>query len=95
MNEPRFAVGQRVRIADRTPQVHHRVPSYAKGQTGIIERVSGMHPDPERCIRGDGKPYQRIYRVRIPQTDLWDSYEGTNRDKLELEIFEHWLEPAE
>ena len=95
MNEPRFAVGQRVRIADRTPQVHHRVPSYAKGQTGIIERVSGMHPDPERCIRGDGKPYQRIYRVRIPQTDLWDSYEGSNRDKLEIEIFEHWLELAE
>ena len=95
MNEPRFAVGQRVRIADRTPQVHHRVPSYAKGQTGIIERVSGMHPDPERCIRGDGKPYQRIYRVRIPQTDLWDSYEGSNRDKLEIEIFEHWLESAE
>jgi len=95
VNEPRFAVGQRVRIADRTPQVHHRVPSYAKGQTGIIERVSGMHPDPERCIRGDGKPHQRIYRVRIPQTDLWDSYEGTDRDKLEIEIFEHWLEPAE
>ena len=95
MNEPRFSVGQRVRIADRTPSVHHRVPSYAKGQKGLIERVSGMHPDPERCIRGDGKPFQRIYRVRIPQTELWSPYAGTDRDKLEIEIFEHWLEPAE
>ena len=95
MNGPRFAVGQRVRIADRTPQVHHRVPSYAKGQVGIIERVAGMHPDPERCIRGDGKPHQRIYRVRISQADLWSTYAGTDRDKLEIEIFEHWLEPAE
>jgi len=95
MNEHRFSVGQCVRIADRTPPVHHRVPSYAKGQTGIIERVCGMHPEPEKCIRGDGKPFQRIYRVRIPQTDLWASYEGTDGDKLEIEIFEHWLESVE
>jgi hypothetical protein len=26
---------------------------------------------------------------------LWTEYEGTNEDKLEIEIFEHWLEPAE
>jgi hypothetical protein len=95
MNEPRFTEGQRVRIADRTPPVHHRVPSYVKGQIGIVERVCGMHPEPEKCIRGDGKPFQRIYRVRIPQTVLWARYEGTEGDKLELEIYEHWLEPAE
>ena len=95
MNEARFSVGQRVRIADRTPPVHHRVPSYAKGRTGVIERVSGMHPDPECCIRGDGKPFRRIYRVCIPQTDLWDPYDGSDGDNLEIEIFEHWLEAAE
>ena len=95
MRKPRFEVGQRVRIADRTPPAHHRVPSYVKGQAGVIERVSGMHPDPERCIRGDGKPFQRIYRVRIPQKNLWHSYKGSEGDKLEIEIFEHWLESAE
>ncbi len=95
MNEPRFAAGQRVRIADRTPPVHHRVPSYAKGKVGVIERVCGVHGMPENFIRGDGKPEQRIYRVTIPQTDLWQPYEGTEMDIVELEIFEHWLEPAE
>ena len=95
MSDPRFSVGQRVRIADRTPAVHHRVPSYAKGQVGIVERVSGLHPDPERCIRGDGKPFQRIYRVCIPHTVLWEAYDGPDGDNLEIEIFEHWLEPAE
>ena len=95
MSESRFAKGQRVRIADRTPAVHHRVPSYAKGRTGIIERVCGLHPEPERCIRGDGKPFQRIYRVTLPQTELWAAYHGSDGDKLEIEIFEHWLEPAE
>ena len=95
MTEPKFSAGQRVRIADRTPPVHHRVPSYAKGQVGVIERVCGMHGMPENFIRGDGKPEQRIYRVSIPQTKLWDTYEGTESDLLEIEIFEHWLEPAE
>ena len=95
MTAPKFTAGQRVRIADRTPPVHHRVPSYAKGHVGVIERVCGMHGEPEKFIRGDGKPAKRIYRVRIPQSKLWNAYDGTESDLLEIEIFEHWLEPAE
>lgn len=95
MSQAAFQIGQRVRIADRTPAVHHRVPSYVKGKVGLIERVCGLHGQPERFIRGDGKPAQRIYRVRIQQQDLWSDYSGTARDKLEIEIFEHWLERIE
>jgi hypothetical protein len=95
MSEPGFSEGQRVRIADRTPPVHHRVPAYVKGHVGVIERVCGIHPQPEKCIRGDGRPYRRIYRVRIPQADLWAAYDGPDGDKLEIEIFEHWLEPVQ
>ena len=95
MNEALFSVGQRVRIADRTPPVHHRVPAYAKGQIGVVERICGLHGEPEKFIRGDGKPAQRIYRVRISQNELWQNYAGRDGDKLDIEIFEHWLEPTE
>lgn len=95
MSAPIFTTGQRVRIADRTPPVHHRVPGYAKGHVGVIERVCGVHGMPENFIRGDGTPAQRIYRVTIPQAELWDRYEGAEKDIVELEIFGHWLEPAE
>jgi len=95
MSDPVFQVGQRVRIADRTPPVHHRVPAYVKGHEGVIERVCGLHGEPEKFIRGDGKPLQRIYRIRIPQNRLWENYDGPGGDKLEIEIFEHWLESAE
>lgn len=94
MTAARFSIGQRVRIADRTPGVHHRVPAYAKGHVGTIERICGVHGQPERFIRGDGEPAARLYRVRIPQTDLWPAYSGARHDKLEIEIFEHWLEEA-
>lgn len=94
MIEPMFSVGQPVRIADRTPPVHHRVPAYAKGMSGTVERVCGMHGQPENYVRGDGQPFVRLYRVRLDQRDLWTDYEGGVADKLEIEIFEHWLEPA-
>jgi nitrile hydratase len=92
MTEAKYAVGDRVRIADRTPPVHHRVPAYAKGQVGVIERVCGLYGQPEHYIRGDGAPPTRLYRVRIPQRELWDDYRGRDEDVLDIEIFEHWLE---
>ncbi len=95
MSEPVFVPGQRVRIQDRTPPVHHRVPAYVKGHVGTVERVCGLHGEPEKFIRGDGNPQQRIYRVRIAQKDLWHEYQGGPRDYLEVEIFEHWLERVE
>lgn len=94
MTDSRFREGQQVRIADRTPTVHHRVPAYAKGHIGTIERVCGIHGEPERFIRGDGQPGERLYRVRLDPHTLWRDYQGSANDKLELEIFENWLEPV-
>ena len=95
MGTPRYQVGQAVRIADRHPDVHHRVPDYAKGQIGVIERICAEHGRPETFVRGDGEPRTRLYRVRIAQSDLWADYAGHTRDCLDIEIFEHWLEAVE
>ena len=89
-----FTVGDQVRIANRSPGVHHRVPAYVKGQVGVIERVCGLHGEPERYIRGEGTPFRRLYRVRLRQAELWPDYAGVADDRLDIEIFEHWLEPA-
>ncbi len=94
MTLPLYRPGQRVRIADRTPATHHRVPAYAKGQTAVVERVCGEHGQPENFIRGNGEPLTRLYRVRLLQRELWPDYRGSHLDKLDLEVFEHWLEPA-
>ena len=91
---PRFWVGQRVRILDERAKVHHRVPAYAKGHVGVVERVCDKFGRPETFIRGNGDPETHLYRVRICQVDLWPDYGGPPGDKLEIEIFEHWLEEA-
>ena len=91
----RFSAGDRVRISDRREVRHHRVPAYAKGHVGVVERVCAAQGHPETLSLGcDGKPFQTVYRVHIPQTRLWPDYTGSPRDSLEIEIFEHWLEPA-
>jgi nitrile hydratase len=33
--------------------------------------------------------------VRFAQNHVWPRYQGSARDIIEMEIYEHWLEPAE
>lgn len=91
----RFAVGERVRIAARAEPRHHRTPAYVKGKTGEVERVCAAFGQPESlAYGGDGEPAQPLYRVRLRQAELWPDYGGPPADTLDIEIFEHWLEPA-
>jgi nitrile hydratase subunit beta len=91
----KFAPGDKVRIAAANPPGHRRVPVYVRGHVGTIERICGAFPNPEELAYGfDGLPKRPLYRVRIPQTDLWPAYKGNDKDVLELEIYEHWLEKA-
>ena len=91
----RFKPGDRVRIDDREPGVHNRVPRYVRGRVGVIERLCGAFGQPELlAYGGDGEPFQTLYRVRLEQTALWPDDAEDPADTLEIEIFEHWLEPA-
>ncbi len=36
---PLFSPGDRVRIKERTPIGHYRVPHYLRGKTGIVETI--------------------------------------------------------
>lgn len=92
---PRFKTGEPVRVLDRNQPGHVRTPIYVRGKTGTIERVVGPFPNPERLAYGhSGMPYKTLYRVHFRQSDLWSDYAGETDDTLEIEIYEHWLEPA-
>ena len=92
----KFKVGEEVLISGRHEAKHHRVPAYVKGQVGTIERVCRPEGQPELLALGEsGEPRQTLYRVHLDQTQLWQDYQGPQHDTLEIEIFEHWLEPVE
>jgi nitrile hydratase len=90
----RFAPGARVRVRRAYPPGHVRTPLYARGKAGVIERVCGNFPNPEELAYGrDGRPLRALYRVRFAQSELWEGYRGPARDSVDIEIYEHWLEP--
>ena len=91
----RFNVAERVRVKRAFPPGHRRTPHYVRGKLGVIERVCGAFPNPEELAYGfDGEPKRVLYRVRFEQKDVWPDYAGPQRDWIEMEIYEHWLERA-
>jgi nitrile hydratase subunit beta len=90
-----FRVGERVRIAPRAHEGHHRTPGYLKGKAGTIERVHGSFTNPEtRAYGADGLPERPLYLVGFVQRDVWPDYAGHDGDRIYADLFEHWLEEA-
>jgi nitrile hydratase subunit beta len=92
---PRFAPGAAVRVREADPPGHLRTPWYVRGRSGTIERLCGTFPNPEElAYNRPGLPAQPLYRVRFEQRELWPDYRGPAGDTIEVEIYQHWLEPA-
>jgi Nitrile hydratase beta subunit, C-terminal len=78
-----FQVGDRVRVADRAHDGHHRTPSYVKGLSGRVERVHGSFTNPEtRAYGSDGLPEQKLYQVAFDRDPA----------RTYVDVYGHWLE---
>ena len=57
--------------------------------------LCGAFANPEElAYNRPGMPEQPLYRVRFRQRELWPDYRGAAHDTIEIEIYQHWLEPA-
>ncbi len=93
----RFAPGDVVRVAHERPvRGHVRTPRYVRGKCGVVERVCGAFRNPEELAYGryDGALVP-LYRVRFARQDLWPHERDAPLDTVDVEIYEHWLEPQE
>jgi len=91
----RFAAGDRVRVLKVDAPGHIRTPWYIRGHEGEIERVCGAFRNPEELAYGrSGEPRRVLYRVRFMQKTIWPSYAGPAADTLDIDLYEHWLEPV-
>jgi len=90
-----FRAGDAVTVRAGNPPTHYRTPVYVQGKTGRVVALCGVFPDPESLAHGgDGVPNKPLYRVEFSQADLWDGYAGPSADRLQVDIYEQWLEPA-
>jgi nitrile hydratase subunit beta len=91
----RFKPGDRVTVRVDSPPHHCRTPKYIQGKTGVVERVQGEFRNPEQlAYGGDGLPPRPLYLVRFEQPAVWPRYQGSPRDAVLVDLYEHWLNPA-
>ena len=88
----RFATGQRVRTRAGEAGHHTRLPAYARGKMGCIERVHGVHVFADTHAHGLGEEPQWLYTIAFSARELWGE-EATHDLTVSIDAWEPYLEP--
>ena len=90
---PAFRPGDRVRARHMNPPGHTRLPRYARGHVGVIERRHGAHVLPDSNAHGLGEDPRHLYTVCFTARELWGP-DAPARDSVRLDLWEPYLERA-
>jgi nitrile hydratase subunit beta len=88
----KFVVGQSVRARNINPLGHTRLPRYARGRSGTIDRVHGMFVFPDTNALYQGEQPQYLYSVKFAARELWGESAGA-QDHVYIDLWESYLEP--
>ncbi len=89
----RFEIGDQVRTRAEPVEHHTRLPRYAAGRVGTIERLHGPHVFADTHARGLGEQPQRLYTVTFEARELWaDAAEPGST--VSIDAWDDYLEPA-
>ena len=90
---PRFKAGDAVVTRMIQPQGHTRLPRYARGRRGVIDRDCGVYVFPDtHAMTRDPKP-QHMYSVRFSARELWGE-QAAERDGIYMSLWDDHLDPA-
>src|SRR5262245_24054142 len=89
----RFAAGDHVVAKNMHPIGHTRLPRYARGRRGVIDRPHGVFLFPDAAAAGRGRQPQHCYGVRFAARELWGP-DAPDRDAVYVDLFEPYLDPT-
>ena len=89
----RFQAGQRVRARNMHPTGHTRLPRYARGKLGTIDRDHGVYVFPDTNAHFLGEKPQHVYSVRFTARELWGD-QAPPKDSVYIDMWDDYLEPA-
>jgi nitrile hydratase len=89
----KFRVGQRIRTSNINPEGHTRLPRYARGKFGTIERDHGVFVFPDTNAHFGGENPQHVYSVRFDARELWGP-QVSPQDAVYVNLWDDHLEPA-
>lgn len=90
---PRFGVGRTVRARKINPTGHTRLPRYARGNVGVVDRIHGAHVFPDSNAHFRGESPQHLYSVRFSARELWGETAAA-RDAVYIDLWEDYLDPV-
>jgi nitrile hydratase beta subunit len=90
---PRFRVGQTVRARNMHPTGHTRLPRYARGKAGTVDRDHGVYVFPDTNAHFLGEKPQHVYSVRFAARELWGE-QAAPRNAVYIDLWDDYLEPA-
>jgi nitrile hydratase subunit beta len=88
-----FAVGDAVVTRNIHPPGHTRLPRYARGKRGVIQRLHGAQIFPDSNAHGLGEDPQPLYAVRFDARELWGEA-AESCQAVSLDLWESYLEPS-
>jgi nitrile hydratase beta subunit len=89
----KFKPGDRVRAKNIHPSTHTRLPRYARGHLGVVERNHGCQVFPDSAAMDAGENPQWLYTVVFDATELWGA-DADPTSKISIDAFEPYLDPA-
>ena len=90
---PRFRAGQSVVARNSHPVGHTRLPRYARGRRGVIDRDYGVFIFPDTNAMTRDKNPQHLYGVRFSARELWGPSAST-RDSVYVNLWDDHLDRA-
>ena len=90
---PKFRPGDRVLTHNDHPVGHTRLPRYARGKRGVIDRDHGVFIFPDTHAMTRHKKPQHCYSVRFAARELWGPG-ASARDSVYLDLWDDHLGPA-
>lgn len=90
---PRFDVGDPVRVRTFHPEGHTRCPRYVRGHAGEVDAVHGNHVLPD--ARANGVEHaEPLYTVSFTASELWGPDAERPDDAMAVDLWEPYLEAA-
>ncbi len=90
---PRFRIGQSVLANNINPIGHTRLPRYARGKAGVIDRDHGVHIFADTNAHGLGENRQHVYSVKFTARELWGP-DAPGNDHVYIDLWDDHLESA-
>jgi nitrile hydratase beta subunit len=92
-NPARFSLGDAVRTYAGEVPHHTRLPHYARGKRGRVERVHGPHVFADANASGRGEMPQWLYTVAFDGRELWGA-DATAGLRVSIDAWEPYLDQA-